>query len=160
MILPSQVSLRAVIGGTFDTIFTIYQATAGLVWRGRWQVAVEYSVGSIVLGSNSLPYSAISASQGVDPTIDGGVHWTPIPPLNLTGYTAKFQVGPVGGVPSISLAVGTGVTLGGVLGTVSVKATPVQTAPFTAGNQEFYVELDQAGDVYYPVNGEMSFQSP
>lgn len=61
-------------------------------------------------------------------------------PVNLTGYTASFSIAPnYNKTPALTLTTGSGITLGGVAGTITIHATATQTN--TLGEGSFVAEL-------------------
>lgn len=72
-----------------------------------------------------------------------GVAW------NLTSYTARMQVRPTveSTTTLLSLTTGSGITLGGALGTVAITATATQMAAIQSGKHVYDVELVSAGGV-------------
>lgn len=55
-------------------------------------------------------------------------------PVNLTGYTARLSIASAyGAAPVFTLTVGSGLTMGGVSGTISVSITGTQTGQLAAG---------------------------
>lgn len=90
----------------------------------------------------------ITAEQGSTFTFNftvktNGTAW------NLTSYTARMQVRPTIESTStlLSLTTGSGITLGGAAGTVSITATAAQMADIQAGRHVYDVELVSAGGV-------------
>lgn len=90
----------------------------------------------------------VTAEQGSTFTFNftvktNGVVW------NLTSYTARMQVRPTVEATNtlLSLTTGNGITLGGVLGTVSITATAAQMTAIQAGKHVYDVELVSAGGV-------------
>lgn len=45
-------------------------------WKGTWSSSVGYVVDDAVMGSDGSAYIALSPTTGVDPTTDGGTHWS------------------------------------------------------------------------------------
>jgi hypothetical protein len=68
-------------------------------------------------------------------------------PMNLTGYTAAMQVRETydSTTPIVSLTNGSGITLGGTAGTITVVVTSTQSAAIPSGSFAYDLEL-QAGD--------------
>ena len=67
--------------------------------------------------------------------------------VNLTGYSATMNVRKVAGSTAIlTLTNGSGITLGGALGTVTIALTPAQTDAFAAGEYYYDVELSSGGN--------------
>lgn len=92
-------------------------------------------------------------------------------PLDLTGYSARMQartsLEAAEAVIELSSAVGEGIVLGGVAGTLELKMTPEQTALFAVGcsdgrlpaiqNYVYDIEIrDPAGEVYTIMQGSFS----
>ena len=74
--------------------------------------------------------------------------------VDITGWKARWSIWPkdsaAGTTATLALTStpAAGITLGGVLGTVIVKATPAQTRALTQAASEYQFELeDAAGDV-------------
>lgn len=89
--------------------------------------------------ANLFP-STVSIDQGR--TFTFTVQWTNDSgtPYDLTGYTANFALSNDYEVtPLLSLAVGTGITITALTGTIVVTATPTQTDPLT--NNGYVAEL-------------------
>lgn len=77
-------------------------------------------------------------------------------PVNLTGFTARMQVRPTATSSTVylSLTSGSGLTLGGVAGTITVNATATQMAAVPAGQHAYDIELvSGAGEVTRLVAG-------
>lgn len=158
MILPGLTNaLQGMVGGTFDTVVTLYQGVAASIWGGVWIGATPYDPQTVVVGSNARAYLALSASTGVDPVTDAGVHWQPLTPFDLTGYTGVFQINPITATPHLEVAV----TLGGALGTIGINVSALTLAPFAAGSYPCCVKLtDGGGGVYFPITGQLTLVSP
>jgi hypothetical protein len=69
-------------------------------------------------------------------------------PVNLTGANAAFVVKDrPGGDVLVTLASGSGLTLGGTAGTIRIKRSPVQVAAWTFERGEYQLTVtDSAGD--------------
>jgi hypothetical protein len=69
--------------------------------------------------------------------------------INLTGYTAVAQFRPtIATAPVLTLSsAATGITLGGVAGTITLQATATVTAALAAGEGVWGLELTSAGGV-------------
>jgi len=70
-------------------------------------------------------------------------------PVNLSGYTARMQVRQryVSTTTVLSLTSGSGITLGGALGTITLLASATTTAAITAGEYLYDLELVSGGGV-------------
>jgi hypothetical protein len=68
-------------------------------------------------------------------------------PWNLTSYTARMQIrsSVEAKTALLSLTNGSGITLGGALGTVAVTISATQTAALLAGKHVWDIELVSAG---------------
>lgn len=155
MLLPQTENFTAIVGGTFDPIITLYESLPQSSWRGDWSSSINYPTNVAVKGSNGAMYISLSQNVGNDPTTDI-THWSTLPLFNLTGYTATFQIG-----TSLTLSVGSGVTLGGAAGTVAIVATASQTATFVVSRQHFYLQLTTPGGaVVFPLKGTVNFITP
>lgn len=134
MILPGTEKLEGVIGTTFDFSVTLYPAPdARLSWQKppAWNETREYTFNNAVIGANASAYRCLIANTNIQPVGDTSGHWELITPLNLEGYTGEFETG------ELVLKTGEGITLGGVAGTVKVKAKPAQTEKFASGVTKF-----------------------
>jgi len=69
--------------------------------------------------------------------------------VNLTGYTARLQarVDVEDTETVLSLTTGSGITLGGALGTISLDRTAAQTAVLPTGEFVYDLELQSGGGV-------------
>lgn len=69
--------------------------------------------------------------------------------INLTGYTAVAQFRPtIATAPVLTLSsVTTGITLGGVAGTITLQATATTTTALAAGEGVWELELTSSGGV-------------
>ena len=79
-------------------------------------------------------------------------------PVNLTGYTARLQarVDVEDTETVLSLTTGSGITLGGALGTISLDRTATQTTLLPAGTYVYDLELIAgSGTVTRLVQGEL-----
>jgi hypothetical protein len=67
--------------------------------------------------------------------------------LNWTGYTAQMQVREAADSTAylLSLANGSGITLGGTAGTILVNITSTQSAAVSAGSYAYDLELVSSG---------------
>ena len=75
-------------------------------------------------------------------------------PVNLTGYTAAMKVRATSADDAVlSLTNGSGITLGGALGTVAVVITATQTTGIPAGRYLYDLELTSAGVVTRFIQG-------
>lgn len=70
-------------------------------------------------------------------------------PVNLTSYTGRLQARttPDATTPVLSLTTGSGITLGGSAGTITLTRTAAQTAALTPGRYVYDLELESAGGV-------------
>lgn len=62
-------------------------------------------------------------------------------PIDLTGYSAKFTVLDADNNALLELTDGSGITLGGAAGTISVAFTPTQTNAFAFVSAKYVLEL-------------------
>lgn len=71
----------------------------------------------------------------------------PLAAVNLTGYTARLQAreSVADTTPALSLTLGSGITLGGSAGTVTLTRTPTQTSAIPAGRYYYDLEVESAG---------------
>lgn len=67
--------------------------------------------------------------------------------IDLTGYTAEFRLG-----DELTLTQASGITLGGVGGTVTIVLSAVQTAALTAQSGAWELDVTSAGGI--PVANE------
>jgi hypothetical protein len=69
--------------------------------------------------------------------------------VNLTGYTARLQarVDVEDTETVLSLTTGSGITLGGALGTISIDQSATQTAVLPTGEFVYDLELQSGGGV-------------
>jgi nucleoside phosphorylase len=69
--------------------------------------------------------------------------------VNLTGYTAALKVRPTveSSTVSLSLTQASGITLGGVAGTVDFTFTAAQTTTLASGNYVYDLKVTSAGGV-------------
>lgn len=86
--------------------------------------------------------------------------------VDLTGWKARFSAwpkeSPSGTTPSLALTStpAAGITLGGIAGTVIVKATTAQTRGLTATAYEYQLEFeDAAGDVQTYKSGTLTIEA-
>jgi hypothetical protein len=77
-------------------------------------------------------------------------------PVNLTNYTAAMQVRetPSAETAVLSLANGTGITLGGTAGTISINVPASTMGSAEAGNYQYDLELNSAGEVTRLLQGK------
>ncbi len=70
-------------------------------------------------------------------------------PVDLTGYTARMQVRESydSATTVLSLAVGSGITLGGTAGTIDVAVSNTATAAIEAAQYVYDLELDSGSSV-------------
>jgi hypothetical protein len=68
-------------------------------------------------------------------------------PLNLTGYSAAMQVRESADADTylLSLTNGTGITLGGTAGTITVAITSAQSSAIAAGSYSYDLEIVSNG---------------
>lgn len=79
--------------------------------------------------------------------------------VNLTGYTSRMQVRKVAPSPYayLSLTSSSGITLGGVAGTVTINISAAALASIPAGSYVYDVELvSGSGAVVKPIAGSFS----
>lgn len=85
-------------------------------------------------------------------------------PLDLTPYTtASLQINKPTSTPQLNITQATGLTLGGVLGTITIALTLAQLAPFTVAQKLPYSLLvSDAGAIhdYFVVDGDWTFDDP
>jgi hypothetical protein len=94
----------------------------------------------------------IRARQGSTKTLaftidDDGVLW------NLTGYTARMQIRPYVGSSKVllSLTNTSGITLGGVAGSVSIYFAATTLAGIVPGTHRYDLELVAPNGIVYPI---------
>lgn len=80
-------------------------------------------------------------------------------PVNLTGYTARFQVRrhpTAAGAPLLDLTVGSGLAIDAVNGQVTITMTPTQTATLPPGRLAYALELtDGSANVFRFIEGSL-----
>jgi len=93
----------------------------------------------------------INESQGID--YSETFEWSPGGILaNLTGYTAVLKIRSATNTAApavLTLSNGSGITLGGVLGTVRVAITAAQMLAIAQGNYYYDLVLTSAGGIKY-----------
>lgn len=95
-----------------------------------------------------------------DPTLTFYTDKAMTDPLPLTGYGALLQVG-VGADALFTLTPGSGLTLGGALGTVAILLSDAETLAVAVQSVHWYLRLtDTAGKVGFPLRGAFSFELP
>jgi hypothetical protein len=158
MILPATTTqFKGVIGGTFDTVITLFQGESTYNYRGFWRSTFAYAEFSVVVGSDNNAYVAIVASTGNNPVTDSGVHWTQLDALDLTGWTGVFQIGDPLAIPSAAVPV----AIDDSTGAISVNVPATKMVGFPAGQTPFYLQLtDPSSDVYYPIIGQITLINP
>lgn len=82
-------------------------------------------------------------------------------PVNLTNYTAALQVreNPRSGATILSLASGSGITLGGTAGTIDVTALASTMGSATPGNYVYDLELNSGSQVTRLIQGTFAIQA-
>ena len=81
--------------------------------------------------------------------------------LNLTGYTSAMQVRTAADSTAylVSLTNGTGITLGGTAGTITVALTSAQSSAISAGSYAYDLEITSgAGEVTRLLQGAFNVQ--
>lgn len=95
-----------------------------------------------VVDANTL---AVDFDSGSLPAWQGGGVLTTYAPLDLTGYTARLQLRPAPGNPTVLLEINTsslgGITITGASGTVALLITAAQTALMTFANAVYDLML-------------------
>lgn len=102
----------------------------------------------------------ITAYQGA--TYDLDLTWkTNGSAVNLTNYTAAMQVRAAANASSaiISLANGSGITLGGTAGTININISATAMGSATPGQYVYDLELNSGGTVYRLIQGTFSIQA-
>ena len=82
--------------------------------------------------------------------------------VNLTSYTGRLQARttPDATATALSLTTGSGITLGGSAGTITLTRTAAQTAALTPGRYVYDLELESAGGVVTRlVEGELTIHA-
>lgn len=159
MILPGKTQkFQGVVGGTFDTVITLFEGVPFAIWGGFWQSVGTYQANTIVIGSDSNAYISTRNNTNVNPVGDLTGTWTELTPLNLTGYTAAFQINPPTGTPQAS---DPDPVITSNTGQIAVNITAIEMAAFTAGTYPCYLQItDPSADVYYPVIGDITLVNP
>lgn len=161
MILPGKLNLKGVTGTTFDAIFLVYPSEYGnLKWGCEeeditWKATGEYVVEQVAVGSDGKAYVALIASKGINPVGDVSGHWSKLTPFNLTGCTAEMKIKG----ETVILKVGSGITLGGAAGTVSVIATALQTALLTDKTPYAVLITEAGGNLYEYLKGHIVWKA-
>jgi hypothetical protein len=97
--------------------------------------------------NNLLVYQGATFDEELLLEVDGD-------PVDLTGYTAAMKVRATPADDAVlSLTNGSGITLGGALGTVAVVITATQTSDIAAGRYYYDLELTSAGVVTRFIQG-------
>jgi hypothetical protein len=154
VITPAIYDLTAVTGKTFDVFLVVFAEQPPIRWREPvlW-APTKYKVYDAIIGSDGIAYQCMIENHAVNPVGDATGTWKVIPPENLTGWTASGHIS--------TLAVSSpasGITLGGTLGTVLVKASKSQTTSFT-GTTPWNVSLtDTSGNEYEYVKGTITWE--
>lgn len=83
-------------------------------------------------------------------------------PLDLSDYSAELQISQPDSVNYFVLTPGSGLTLGGVEGTMAILLTEAQTATAAAVDVHWFLKLINtvAHTSGFPINGDMGFQLP
>ena len=81
--------------------------------------------------------------------------------VNLTGYTAALQVreNSRSTATILSLATGSGITLGGTAGTIDVTASASTMGSATPGNYVYDLELNSGSQVTRLIQGTFAIQA-
>ncbi len=81
--------------------------------------------------------------------------------VNLTEYTAALQVreNPRSSTTILSLATGSGITLGGTAGTIDVTASASTMGSATPGNYVYDLELSSGSQVTRLIQGNFAIQA-
>lgn len=81
--------------------------------------------------------------------------------IDLTGYAALFQIRKTSlHPPAVSIANGSGITLGGAAGTIDLALTDVQTAGIWAGVYQYDLLMtDTSGDKRVILAGEVEIRA-
>lgn len=91
-----------------------------------------------VVDANTL---AVDFDSGSLPAWQGGGVLTTYAPMNLTGYTARMQLRPAPGNPTVLLEINTstlgGIAITGTTGTIALTITGVQTQAMTFTNAAY-----------------------
>lgn len=151
------------IGGTWDSDIALFQLGADNVFQDSWSSSHAYNVKDAVVAFDGNVYVAVASNTNVNPSLDDGTHWTIAPAFDLTGYSAVMPVGPIGSpIFTLTSAAGGGLTIGGANGTIVMQATPAQTFLIQkAATYRAYVQLtDPNGNIYYPLGGSITFNTP
>jgi hypothetical protein len=81
--------------------------------------------------------------------------------VNLTNYTAAMQVreNPNSANSVLSLASGSGITLGGTAGTIAINVSASTMGSATPGNYVYDLELDSGGQVTRLIQGAFAISA-
>lgn len=169
MITPGSQNFTGYVGSTFDTIITVYPASAAnFNWLGAWTTGTIYNATSVVIGTDSNAYLAwrttLSGENPVGDALFPAGSWsTPIVPLNLNNWSGTITVLPVetDEILLISPYLSTPVQVQGVSGTIGIKFSPQQSTPFLPKDYHYYITMtDPSGNIYYYLNGIFTWMSP
>ena len=137
MILPGEVTFQGVIGTTFDAVLTVYSIETPLSWQEPllWGPSTRYVQHAAVVASNGSAYESLVENENVYPVGDLTGHWKLIEPVNITGWAAEFKL------KTVTLKSGSGLTLGGVLGTIAIEMTATETSALSVASEHFSLLL-------------------
>jgi hypothetical protein len=156
MITPAEYNLEAVIGRTFDVTLVIFAEEPPIRWREPvlW-APTKYKVFDAVIGSDGNAYKCQIENHAINPVGDSTGTWALISPENITGWSALAHVNAVSLTSPSS-----GVTLGGVAGTVRVEMTPTQSNAFVPGEHPWDLSLTTAtGQEYEYTKGVVKWKA-
>lgn len=89
----------------------------------------------------------ISAFQGADYAVTFTYNDSTGAPVNVTGASSRMQVRkyPESQYPILTLANGSGITLGGALGTVAIAISGATLSAIPSGNMYYDIEIVTSG---------------
>lgn len=164
MIVPGSQAFTGYVGSTFDQLITVYPSGDSIYnWQGNWTLGTNYSPANAVIGSDGNAYAALKANISINPVGDLSGSWTtPLPPMNLNGYSGIFNIMPSAADEFTTTPVlATPVVIQGTQGTIFIKFTPTQTGAMVPGTYHQYLQMtDPVGNIYFYVNGTFTWTSP
>ena len=150
-----QRDLTLYLGGTFTRTFALFLDERVKQWRGEWHEYFIYEPGEAVELEPGEAFVALLKSMEAKPGAEGSaVFWSPLDPMNLTGYTVELVCEDV-----FTLKEGSGLNVVKAEGKIEVEvsAEAMEGAPSSA---HYYVKLTGPSGISFPIAGTMLFKQP
>lgn len=149
---PAQIT-NVTGNGTTVTYTAANSFSAGQIVSVDQVIPYIYNLQDVVIATASATQFTVS-NAATGNYISGGVATAPV---DITGYTAEFQMRSTPGSvnPVLTLTTASGITITGATGNIALHATATQTGAVNEGPYDYDLEIYQGSSVTRVVQGQI-----